>query len=881
MALLDRLRPKPEWKHPDPAVRAEAVRRLGAQERDLLVAILHEDADPRVRRAAVKKLSDPSLLAEAASGDGDAGVREEAVEMLVFLALHAKDGSTAASAVAGLTEPRHLAAVAKAAPLDSARQAALARLAEPRALAAVAREAQDPAIRLAAVAQIEDGPTLAALALKCEHKAVALAAVERVAEANALRTIATRARVGAAARRAQARLEEHGHEAAPVPAAVDAPAVAGADDARTEDERRQAEDEREYARAARIKLCETVEAATAGAIPQELDQAREAWTRLAPLAGTEGQAFEERFANAAEAARLRHEAWAAGEAEQQRLEQICAEAEQAAGIEDLGEAKARWTALQKQWAHRAPSDPELRARFDQTSTRLRQREAEAREARVKQEKGNLGRMLSLCARLESLVRAESPTLREVDRGLREAKEALEGLGPLPSRHDRDAVSIRLEAARKALYPVVQQLRADTEWKRWANVGVQEELCGRVEALRQETNLEKAAYTLHELDLLWKQAAEAPKEKGEALWHRFKTARDEVRERCDAFFAKRDAEQAGNLKRKEELCERAEARAESTDWLRTTEEIKKLQAEWKQIGPVPRAKAQAIWERFRRPCDRFFRRRQESRQQRNEGWAKNLERKEAVCVQVESLMDSTDWDRTAAEIKRLQAEWKTIGAVRKSKSEAVWQRFRKAGDHFFERYKQRDAIALAALLEEREALCRELEALAPPGEAAEPPSPPQDLAARLQALQSRWRQPGPPSPAQTQALAARFAQARDRLVAVYPQSFRGTELDPEVNRKKAERLCARVEGLLAELGPAGAADPGADLAERLRNALAANTIGGHAAVEARWHTATEDVRAAQATWKRLGPIPGEAGRELAGRFERACQRFFARRPAPAR
>jgi hypothetical protein len=65
--------------------------------------------------------------------------------------------------------------------------------------------------------------------------------------------------------------------------------------------------------------------------------------------------------------------------------------------------------------------------------------------------------------------------------------------------------------------------------------------------------------------------------------------------------------------------------------------------------------------------------------------------------------------------------------------------------------------------------------------------------------------------------------------------------------------------------------------RLREALATNTIGGRAAVEARWHSASAEVESAQAAWKRLGPVPGEAGRELAARFARACERFVAARP----
>ena len=96
-----------------------------------------------------------------------------------------------------------------------------------------------------------------------------------------------------------------------------------------------------------------------------------------------------------------------------------------------------------------------------------------------------------------------------------------------------------------------------------------------------------------------------------------------------------------------LCEKAESLAESTNWIQTAEEIKRLQAEWKTIGPVSRGREKAIWERFRSACDRFFTRRHEDLAKRKTIWAENLAKKEALCEQAEALAQSTEWDQTAA------------------------------------------------------------------------------------------------------------------------------------------------------------------------------------------------------------------------------------------
>src|SRR5205807_10445748 len=121
-------------------------------------------------------------------------------------------------------------------------------------------------------------------------------------------------------------------------------------------------------------------------------------------------------------------------------------------------------------------------------------------------------------------------------------------------------------------------------------------------------------------------------------------------RARDFFAARAAERDDNLKKKMALIERAEALADSTDWIKTADEMKKLQVEWQAIGPVPRADTRVVWKRFRDACDRFFSRRNEDLAQRKEVWATNQARKEALCARAEELATSRDWDKAASELR---------------------------------------------------------------------------------------------------------------------------------------------------------------------------------------------------------------------------------------
>src|SRR5581483_3181669 len=292
-------------------------------------------------------------------------------------------------------------------------------------------------------------------------------------------------------------------------------------------------------------------------------------------------------------------------------------------------------------------------------------------------------------------------------------------------------------------PKVQELRDVADWQRWANVGIQEQLCEKMEALKALDDPEEIARQVRDLQQQWRLAADVPRAQGEALWKRFKAAHDEVWARCEAHFAHQSEARAENLARKIALCERVEALADSTNWIQTAEEIKKLQAEWKTIGPVSRGQEKAVWERFRTACDRFFTRRHADLADRKKVWAENVAKKEAIIAKAEALASSTDWEPAAAEIKRLQAEWRAVGPVKKSRSEALWQRFRAACDLFFTRYAQRHDTARAERVAAREAIVAELEALAPaPVEGRQPATasePPANLPETIRDIRRRWQQ----------------------------------------------------------------------------------------------------------------------------------------------
>jgi hypothetical protein len=635
------------------------------------------------------------------------------------------------------------------------RRAALDRLDDGKPLAEVARQAPDPQIRLAAVERLTDVAALRDVAIGDTHKEVALRALERLDDDAALAAVDKKCKIKAVRAASREKLD----------ALRAANPEGGAVGPSTEKRRR----------ARQAQLCRTVETAAGSEdwdrAQNELDAAVTEW---ATLPGAE-EAFQRRFDRALERWKVRKD---------ERLKQLRAESESEAQAKQRVQAALDEAARQRreEAAERAPvveaaptaEDAEREAERQRKTDERAKRDAEKVEERARREadkaveqerrdaeaQENLARLDAVTARLESL--AATDDRKAGEKALKNAQEVIgAGGGNLPRDKHADARA-RFEAARNKLHIRVQELRDTDEWKRWSNVPRLEALCAQMEGLLILEDLKQASQDLRALQAEWKSIGGASKEKSEALWSRFKKASDQVYERCKVHFAQLDEERAGNLKKKEELCARVEALADSTEWKETAETIKALQEEWKGIGHVPKEQSDAIWQRFRGACDKFFERRKAHFAQMDDERAGNLKRQEALCVRVEALADSTDWKGAAEDIKAAQAEWKELGPAPKDQADAIWQRFRGACDKFFERRKAHFAQQddeRAANLKAKEGLCTLAEELAGlDGEARAA------NADKVKQLEAQWKELGAVPRDDADAIWDRFRAACDQARA---------------------------------------------------------------------------------------------------------------------
>jgi hypothetical protein len=572
------------------------------------------------------------------------------------------------------------------------------------------------------------------------------------------------------------------------------------------------------------------------------------------------------------------------------LETLVAEAE-GLSSDDPG-ARERWEALRREargltavLAGASRQADDLTARLDATRERfaeaVRRREAAAEAAAHQACQDALRQLRHLVERAKRTFDADTITLREGDRLMRDISTAYDLAHKAPAAREIDDAIGELRRLQEQLAPRVREVREMDEWRRFANAQRQEQLIAMAEAIVQSlkaddeasrpSDLAATARALRELHAKWQEVAEAPRQNAQRLWDRFRAATDFIRARCEVYFSKLREDRAATLEKKASIVTEAEALASSNDWTRAATRFQQLQTEWQALGPVSRDTGHELAQRFRAACSTFFTRRREDLTERKKTWSDNLSKKEALCARAEELADSTDWESAASEMKRLQAEWKTLGPVRRNKSEVVWNRFRAAADRFFTRFHNRHQITLATKIAEREILVVELERLAEIDPDREP-----DLAERVQQLRTTWNRSVPIPVAEFKALTDRWHAALTRTVAVAPQAFAGTDLDPAIVIQRMEKLVGRVEAFLEEMDDSTEGLSHTELlAAKLRSALATNAMGGRVNEDAKWRAATDAVKDAQAAWQRLPPTKNPAVEGLSARFREACRRINER------
>ena len=309
-----------------------------------------------------------------------------------------------------------------------------------------------------------------------------------------------------------------------------------------------------------------------------------------------------------------------------------------------------------------------------------------RELRDLDMKKNLDAKIVLCEKAEELM--DEKSMAKAFKSLQKLHEEWKEIGPVP-QDKKDEIWERFKAATDKINAIRREHYSKIQDEQNANLETKMALCEKADELLGEENAtinawQKKSEELSELFKVWKTVGPAPKKQNEDIWARFKGTMDTFFAKKKEFFASLKDKQTENLERKINLCIEAEALQESTEWKKATERFKKIQEEWKAIGPVPKRHADKIWKRFRAACDTFFGRKAEHFGGLKEEESANLAAKQALIEEIKSFELKPSRAENMEAIKALQKRWIEIGHVPMKHKDSINAEYRKAVDALFDK-----------------------------------------------------------------------------------------------------------------------------------------------------------------------------------------------------
>jgi hypothetical protein len=296
-------------------------------------------------------------------------------------------------------------------------------------------------------------------------------------------------------------------------------------------------------------------------------------------------------------------------------------------------------------------------------------------------KKNLEAKIELCQRAEKLSQVDK--IKDAIKELNELHHEFKHVGPVPSE-EKEAVWQRFKAASDVVYARKDEFIKGLQQELNTNLDQKNVLCDQVNEFanfQSDRIKEWNQKTKEVLDLQkkWEAIGGLPRTKSKEVNKKFWTAFKTFFSNKSAFFKRLDEERGANLKKKNDLILRAIELKDSHEWDKAANELKKLQQEWKAIGPVPEKVRDKVFKEFKEACDFFFEQKRTVQGKQENEQLDNLKAKEEICNLLEKHI--TENTATPELLRELEEKFNHVGFVPKKDIVGIRNRYHAAIEKF--------------------------------------------------------------------------------------------------------------------------------------------------------------------------------------------------------
>jgi hypothetical protein len=355
----------------------------------------------------------------------------------------------------------------------------------------------------------------------------------------------------------------------------------------------------------------------------------------------------------------------------EKLRELVDSEETGASIKDLKELQTQWKEIGPVPSSQVKS---LWANYNALLDRFYDNRSIYFELKELDRKKNYDLKIELCEKAEQLANEEN--IREAIKHLNELHEEFKHIGPVP-KEDQEPVWQRFKAASDSIYAkrkdFYEKLREEQKVNQVAKEALAERVISFAEFDSEKiSDWNKMTKEIISIQKEWESIGSLPKDKAKKINKKFWSSFKAFFNNKGAFFKKIDEQRQDNLKLKQELLNKAESLKDSDDFKNTAEELKKLQRQWKEIGPVPEKFRNEVFKAFKKACDHFFNRRRANSEVIEKEYEENLKTKQKLCEELESMVKNEEID--VSRVKSIEEEWGNIGFVPRKSIKSIQRRY---------------------------------------------------------------------------------------------------------------------------------------------------------------------------------------------------------------
>lgn len=215
-----------------------------------------------------------------------------------------------------------------------------------------------------------------------------------------------------------------------------------------------------------------------------------------------------------------------------------------------------------------------------------------------------------------------------------------------------------------------------------------------EVIQNEENIGKAYNAHKEIHEKWKETGDIPREKRDDIQAEYSRLLESFFYNMKIYKELKEHDLHRNEQLKLEVIKNIQALL-TLDSMRETEtQLKALQNEWEEIGPVSEGEWEKLKEAYWSNVKAVYAKINAFYDERRTQLSENITLKKALIDKVKSTIQGTEnytsskeWENKTSEVLAIQEEWKQIGFGPKKENEDVWQLFRAECDIFFQAKKE--------------------------------------------------------------------------------------------------------------------------------------------------------------------------------------------------